>query len=102
MAFGVRGSNQILDTIDRDLPGYEVFYTEDTGNQTYTTAEITREAHYFEISNTGASDLTIEINGDGTVYTIKSNKGFGALGKRDKIELVEILATDTFTLLIRE
>lgn len=97
-----RGNNQILDSIDRSYPGYEVFYIEDTGNKTYTTTEITREAHFFEISNTGASDLTIEINGDGVIYNIEPSKGFGALGKRDAITSVEVLATDTFTLLIRE
>jgi len=102
MILMARGQTEILDRIDRDFPGYEVYYVEDTGTNTYTTTEITREAHFFEISNTGNAPLNVEINNDGFVYTVYAGKGFGALGKLNKIEKVVVTATDMYTLLIRE
>ncbi len=95
-------ATDLLSFINLKNIGYEVMYKEDSGNKTYTISDIINEAHYFDILNTGAATLTLEINDDTVVYTVATLQGIGSIGKKFPITKVEITATDTWALLLRE
>ena len=97
-----RANNEYLNEIASDLPGYMVFYVASTGNKSYDDTDITEDAYHILIQNTGASNLTFEINSDSNVYTVLAGKESLEFKYREPITAVDITATDTFTLLIRQ
>lgn len=102
-----------LKDIKYGIAGERVFYVESTGNQTFVEDDDLNfqtatewpskfEPTNFDIENTGASPLTIELNDDGIVMTVDALKALGNVAVSPKIYKVAITALDSFTLMIRK
>ena len=79
----------------------EVFYTEASTTKTYTKGIDWLEiVTGFDISNIGASSLTVQLNNDGITRTVLTLTSKGWTYK-DEIKKVVITATDSFELLLR-
>lgn len=98
-----RNENELLQAIDGDNAGWFVYYDENNSTTTYEyNTDWTTKAYNWEINNVGASDLTVEINDSGFVFTVDAGKGFGSLSHKEGINKVVVTATDDYRLLIRE
>lgn len=108
------GSNaRQLKYINMGIPSERVFWVEGTGNNTYTENDsidqqtatqwnAKREPNCFDIINLDQSnDMTIELNNDGVVMTVKAGKPLGPLSILGKINTVDIVATGDYILLLR-
>ena len=100
-----RGTNEILDSIDSGTTGVRAMYKNTSGNKSYEEGVdwvAQDRPRFFSIHNTGASDLTIEINEDGVLMTCFAGKSLGEMGIKPYITKLDILATDTFVVALFE
>ena len=80
----------------------EVFYDESNTTTTYEkNIDYFGNAQRFDINNTGAASVDIELNDDGVTRTVAAISGKGWTYK-EEITKVIVTATDTFELLLRE
>ena len=103
-----------LANISNGTAGEMVFYVESTGNKTYeedSTIEFqtatawvaSKKPKNFDVLNTSTTDvMTVEFNDNGVLFTIAPEKGKGAISIPPYISKVNIVATDTFELLLRK